>query len=222
MNPRKFVKPFVLILIIAAFVLLSRYFHLGYRIDIFRQWISSLGAWGAAVYVIVYALAVTALFPASVLTIAAGAMFGSLLGVILVSIASTLGAALSFILARYFVRDFVKGVVEKQEKLKRLDRLVEIHGNIIVAITRLIPLFPYTLLNYAFGITRISFSTYIFWSWLCMLPGTALYVVGADAVFKTAESGKIPWTLAGIFCAALLLIVLLLRIARNTLVSKQK
>ena len=69
------------------------------------------------------------------------------------------------------------------------------HGAIIVAITRLVPVFPFNLLNYGFGLTGVPFWTYVFWSWLCMLPWTILFVVGADTVTQALSQGRIPWLL---------------------------
>ncbi len=70
--------------------------------------------------------------------------------------------------------------------------MTEKHGAIIVAVTRLVPLFPFNLLNYGFGLTRVPFWTYLFWSWLCMLPGTIAYLVGTDAVILAVTTGELP------------------------------
>lgn len=120
-------------------------------------------------------------------------LFGSVLGVLTVSLASTLGASLAFLLARYVARAAVAQRFGQNQKFHRLDRMTEEHGAIIVAITRLIPLFPFTLLNYGFGLTAVPFWTYVFWSWLCMLPMTVVFVVGADAVTLSLSEGRIPW-----------------------------
>jgi uncharacterized membrane protein YdjX (TVP38/TMEM64 family) len=75
--------------------------------------------------------------------------------------------------------------------------MTEQQGAAIVAITRLVPLFPFNLLNYGFGLTKVRFSTYVLWSWMCMLPGTVIYVVGTDAFITTLREGRIPWALLG-------------------------
>ena len=107
------------------------------------------------------------------------------------------------------------------EKFRQLDTLTERHGAIIVAITRLVPIFPFNLLNYGFGLTRVPFGTYLFWSWLCMLPGTVLYVVGADAFTQGLAEGRVPWALLGALVAALVVLVLLVRYARRTLARRE-
>jgi uncharacterized membrane protein YdjX (TVP38/TMEM64 family) len=129
--------------------------------------------------------------PGSALTVAAGALFGSVLGIAVVSIGPTIGSSLSFLIARYFARDPVAHRLSKNDRFRKLDQLTQKHGAVIVALTRLVPFLPFNLLNHGFGLARVPFSTYVFWSWLCMLPGTALYVIGADAFTSGISQGKI-------------------------------
>jgi len=63
-------------------------------------------------------------------------------------------------------------------------------------------LFPFTLLNYGFGLTKVSFKTYLFWSWLCMIPGTIVFVVGADVLTQIFTEGTVPWVLVGVVVCA--------------------
>ena len=102
-------------------------------------------------------------------------------------------------------------------KFRQLDDMTEQHGAIFVAITRLVPLFPFNLLNYGFGLTKVRFTTYILWSWLCMLPGTILYVVGSDALFTTMREGEIPWVLLGALAVVVALTFFIVRTARRRL-----
>lgn len=136
----------VLLVAILVIFVLAKVFGLGERLGDLRHWIDSLGVWGPVVFVIFYAVAVVAALPGSALTVAAGALFGSALGTILVSIAATLGASLSFLIARYFAREATSRWLSDNEKFRRLDQLTESHGAIIVALTRLVPLFPFNLL----------------------------------------------------------------------------
>jgi len=186
-----------------------------------RAWILELGPLGPIVFIALYAVAVVAAVPGSVLTIAAGAMFGSVLGVATVSVASTLGAALAFAVARWFARDSVTRWLGKNPRFAALDRMTAEHGAIVVAITRLVPIFPFTLLNYGFGLTGVRFRTYVLWSWLCMLPGTVLYVVGADAVTTGLAEGRVPWPLVGILVAVAVGLTLVVRRARRVLKNRQ-
>ena len=86
-----------------------------------------------------------------------------------------------------------------------------------MAITRLVPLFPFNLLNYGFGLTKVKFTTYVLWSWMCMLPGTVIYVVGTDAFVFTLREGKIPWALLTALLVISALTLLIVRTARRRL-----
>jgi uncharacterized membrane protein YdjX (TVP38/TMEM64 family) len=213
-------RPIVLIAFIIAIFILAIVFGAGEKLGALREWIQSLGALGPAVFVGLYVLGVVAGIPGSALTVAAGGLFGSLLGVIVVSLASTIGASLSFLIARYFARDAIANWLSKKEKFKKLDGMTEEHGAMIVAATRLIPIFPFNLLNYGFGLTKIPFRTYVFWSWLCMLPGTVLYVVGVDAVMQLIIQKKVPWVLFGVIAGVVVLLVFLVKFARSKIKEK--
>jgi uncharacterized membrane protein YdjX (TVP38/TMEM64 family) len=179
-----------------------------------------MGFWGELIFIPLYALAVTVLIPGSALTVLSGAMFGSLTGVILVSLGSTLGACLSFILSRYVIRRSFEQWFNKQDKFHTLNALTVKHGALIVVITRLVHIFPYALLNYGFGLTNISFRTFIFWSWLGMLPGTIMSVVGGDAVSKMIARGNIPWVLVSVFAGVSIIATFLAYYARRILKEK--
>jgi pyruvate/2-oxoglutarate dehydrogenase complex dihydrolipoamide dehydrogenase (E3) component/uncharacterized membrane protein YdjX (TVP38/TMEM64 family) len=211
----------LLLAVVVAILILAKVFGVGARLEVLRDWIRTLGPLGPLVFVLIYIVAVVAALPGSALTIAAGALFGSVVGVILVSIGATIGAALAFLVGRYFAREAVVRWLSKNEKFRRLDQLTEEHGAIIVGLTRLVPIFPFNLLNYGFGLTRVPFWTYVFWSWLCMLPGTALYVVGADAFTKGLAQGKVPWGSIGALAAVAVILFFLVRSARGKLQLKE-
>ena len=213
-------RPVALLSAVVLILVLARIFGLGEKLGELRGWMQSLGNWGYGAFVILYALAVVAALPGAAITVAAGALYGSIIGVILVSIGSTLGASLAFLISRYFARDATARWMSKNVRFRQLDLLTERHGAIIVAITRLIPLFPFNLLNYGFGLTSVPFGTYVFWSWLCMLPGTVLYVVGADTLTKGVAEGGVPWILVGVLAGVALLLVFLTRFARKKLSEK--
>jgi uncharacterized membrane protein YdjX (TVP38/TMEM64 family) len=214
-------RPIALIAVIVAMLVAARVFGIGEYIGALRDWIQSLGSLGPVVFVLLYAVAVVAALPGSALTVAAGALFGSVQGVIVVSIASTLGASLSFLVGRYFAREAVASWLSDKEKFQKLDQLTEQQGAIIVAITRLVPIFPFNLLNYGFGLTRVPFWTYVFWSWLCMLPGTVLYVVGADVVTKAVVQGEVPWPLVAALVATAAILTVIVRQARRRLQDRE-
>jgi len=210
-------RPVALIAVIVAVLVAARTLGVGEYLGGLRDWIQGLGPLGPVAFVLLYAVAVVAALPGSALTVAAGALFGSVMGVIVVSVASTLGAALAFLIGRYFARGSVASWLSNKEKFQKLDKLTEEQGAIIVAVTRLVPIFPFNLLNYGFGLTRVPFWTYVFWSWLCMLPGTVLYVVGADAVTKAVVQGEVPWLLVGALVVTAGVLTVLVRQARRKL-----
>jgi len=214
-------RPILLLVVLVAILVLAKVLNVGEKVGALRDWIVTLGPWGPLVFLLIYIVAVVAALPGAAITIAAGALFGSVLGVILVNIGATIGASLAFLIARYFAREGVVNWLSKSDKFQKLDRLTEEHGDIIVALTRLVPIFPFNLLNYGFGLTKVPFWTYVFYTWLCTLPGTILYVVGADAVSKALVQGRIPWPLVGAFLAALVFLTLLVRSARHKLRIKE-
>lgn len=214
-HQHSFWRPGILVAMIIIFVILARVFDIGNRLQELRAWIVSLGSLGPLVFVFIYAVAVVFTVPGSFLTVMAGVLFGSVLGVVTVSAASTIGASLAFLIARYVARKAITQKFGQNEKFRRLDLMTREHGSIIVAITRLIPLFPFTLLNYGFGLTGVAFWTYVFWSWLCMLPMTVVFVLGADAVARAASEGRIPWVLIALIAATIGIIIVLVRQARK-------
>jgi uncharacterized membrane protein YdjX (TVP38/TMEM64 family) len=215
-------RPVLLLALLIAILVLARFLGLADRLGDLRDWIKSLGALGFLVFILIYVVAVVAAVPAAPISVAAAALFGSVWGVIVINIGATLGAGLAFLVGRYFARKAVVSWLGQNEKFRRLDQLTEEHGAIIVALTRLVPIFPFNLLNYGFGLTRVPFWTYIFWTWLCIIPGTVLYVVGADAVLQGVAQGKVPWTLVLAFGAALVFLTLLVRFAKRRLQAREQ
>ena len=211
------VKPILLIAAVVAIAIISAKMGAGEKLVALQDWIGSLGVLGPIVFIFIYAVATVAALPGSALSIVAGAVFGPLLGVITVIFAATIGASLAFLVSRYFARTSIERWLEGNEKFRKLDELTDRHGDIIVAITRLLPIFPFNLLNYGFGLTKVSFRTYVQWSFVCMLPGTILYVVGSAAVAEAVREGKIPWALVVVVAMIMGIIVVLGRQARKKL-----
>ncbi len=209
---KAWIKPALFGIVLIGLFVAARLVDIESGLGAARAWIESLGAWGPVAFIGLYVLATVLMVPGSVPTILAGGLFGAVWGTVYVSIASVLGAALAFLIARYVLRDHVAGWLSKKPGLAKIDRLTASHGTLIVAIIRLVPLFPFNIVNYAFGLTRIGFGRYVIVSWICMLPGTFLYVAGTDAVLEAISSGEIPWLLIG---AVLAVFVLLFFVGRK-------
>jgi uncharacterized membrane protein YdjX (TVP38/TMEM64 family) len=174
---------------VAALVLLAR----SDAASSFLEWIPTLGAWGPVIVAAAYVPATILFLPGSVLTLGAGFLFGVVHGTVAVSIGSTLGSAASFLLGRTLLRSWVEAKVERNPKFRAIDRAVAENGFKVVLLTRLSPVFPYNLLGYAFGVTRVGFRDYVIASWLGMLPGTVTYVYLGSALRSVSEvlSGKV-------------------------------
>ena len=119
-------------------------------------WIGNLGAWGPLLFIAIYIVASVLFIPASVLTLGAGALFGIVRGSLYVIIGATLGATAAFLVGRYLARDWVARQIEANQKFKAIDQAVGREGGKIVLLTRLSPVFPFNLLNYAFGVTQVT------------------------------------------------------------------
>jgi uncharacterized membrane protein YdjX (TVP38/TMEM64 family) len=122
-----------------------------------------------------YSIAPVIFAPAFLLTIAAGAIFGFVKGVVYVMIGATIGATLAFLTGRYLARQFVEGLLDREPRLRIIDRAVERHGFRLVALLRMSPAVPFVLLNYALGLSRVKLLDYVAAS-IGMLPVVALYV----------------------------------------------
>ncbi len=196
--------------------------QLGAELDAFRTWVKELGVLGPLVFAAVYAIAVVAAAPASLLTIAAGGIFGIGVGAVTVYLGAVVGSGAAFLVARYLAREAVARRIEKRPSFAAIDRAVGERGLKIVFLLRLSPVFPFNLLNYALGLTRVRFRDYMLGA-LGMIPGTFLYVyIGslstevAVASGGGAEYGRLALQVVG-GVATLVVTVLVTRIARNAL-----
>jgi len=174
---------------VAALALLGR--SLAGAVPRFAAWIDGLGALGPIVFVGGYALAVVAFVPASLLTLAAGAIFGLTRGVVYVFLAATLGATAAFLVARYVARAAIERRLAGTPRFAAIDRAVGAEGRKIVFLLRLSPVFPFTPLNYVLGLTRVRFADYVLAS-AGMLPGTFLYVYYGKLAGDVAELASAP------------------------------
>ncbi|PSB00459.1 TVP38/TMEM64 family protein [Merismopedia glauca] len=139
------------------------------------NWIQNLGLLGGLAFIIIYTLAAILFIPGSLLTLGAGVVFDVVLGSIYVFIGATLGSIGSFLVGRYLARNWVAKKIENNEKFKAIDKAIAQSGFKIVLLTRLSPVFPFNLLNYALGITRVRLKDYALGS-IGMIPGTIMYV----------------------------------------------
>jgi uncharacterized membrane protein YdjX (TVP38/TMEM64 family) len=185
----------------------------------FALWVESLGVWGPVVFILGYVMAVVAFVPGSVMTLAGGAIFGLLLGVIYVFIAALIGSAIAFLIARYLARDAIERRLASNPRFAAIDRAVGEQGRKIVFLLRLSPLFPFSLMNYGLGLTRVSFADYMSAA-PAMLLGTTLYVYYGKLIGDVAAlaGGAAPDKDSGYWAA--LIIGLLATAVVTTIVTR--
>jgi len=214
-------KPALLLGAVLALVLLARFFNLEDRMREIHHWIRALGGWGPVVFTFFYAVGVVVTVPASAMTLMAGAFFNPPLGILTATAGSLAGTSATFLIARYFAREDLERLAARNARFQKLDRMTGRHGAVIVAMTRLMPLSPFSVLNYAFGLTKIRFWEYALWSCLCTLPSTIFFVLGARAFIRGTREGKVPWVIVIVMAAITLILAVLLRVIERKLEKKK-
>jgi uncharacterized membrane protein YdjX (TVP38/TMEM64 family) len=218
-----------ILVVLGALAVLSALFflgrHLGAYLPTFADWVAEQGAWGPVAFILGYAIATVALVPGSVLTLAAGAVFGLVRGTVFVFLGASLGACLAFLISRYVARAAVERRLAGNPRFANLDRAVGSDGRRITFLLRLSPVFPFSLLNYGLGLTRVRLVDYLL-ACFGMLPGTLLYVyyghlagsVAAAAGGATTDKGTGYWVLLGLgLVATVAVTTVVTKIARRAL-----
>jgi uncharacterized membrane protein YdjX (TVP38/TMEM64 family) len=198
-------------------------------LEAFNKWVGDLGPWGMVIFIGVYVLATILMVPGSILTVGAGLVFGLGWAFVAVSIGSTIGAALAFLISRFLARERVEALAEKNESFHRIDKAIGEQGAKLILLLRLSPLIPFNLSNYFYGITGVKFWPYVLASWIGMLPGTLLYVYLGSAgraglqAASGATAGRSPleWTFLAVGLAATIGVTIwVTKIARKALQRK--
>jgi uncharacterized membrane protein YdjX (TVP38/TMEM64 family) len=198
----------------------------------FASWVDSLGVWGPLAFAAGYVLATLAFVPGSLLTLAAGAIFGVWQGALLVFLCATLGASAAFLLGRSVARAAVERRLKRHPRFAAIDRAVAKNGLRTVLLLRLSPVFPFNLLNYALGLTSVRFGDFLVGS-IGMIPGTLLYAslgrgLGSLAAIASGVSdgvgatgnGRTALFVAGLGATALV-VILVGRAARRALAEAE-
>jgi len=217
----------VLVAIVIALFLAMKFLPVQRWLQGFNDWVGKMGVAGIFIFIGVYIVATVLLAPGSILTIGAGFAFGLWKGFLAVSAGSTLGAGLSFLVARFIARDRVEAIAQRNEKFRNIDSAIGKQGAKLIFLLRLSPVIPFNLSNYFYGLTGVRFWPYVLASWIGMMPGTFLYVyigtAGQAAVSAAAGSGAIKygwqyWTfITGGLAATIIVTVWVTKIARNAL-----
>lgn len=195
----------LILLILARFA-----WEVSQHVPEFLQWIDQLGWIAPVFFILTYCFATILLFPTMVLTLAGGAIFGPIFGTILNLIGATAGAAIAFLITRYFLYDWFKE--KKGKKLNQLIAGVDQRGWLFVALLRLFPIIPFNLVNYGMGITEIKFRLYLLITFIFLIPAEIIYTyfgyAGMGALSHSPPFYKKFWLLSG---GAALIILLIYR-----------
>jgi uncharacterized membrane protein YdjX (TVP38/TMEM64 family) len=177
------------------------------NVDRLNAWFDGLGWWAPAVFVLLWIAASVLFLPGLAITIAGGLVFGAVWGAVWTTVGANLGAIAAFLVGRYAARGMVEGMVEKNHALKKIDDGVKRQGWRMLMVTRLVPIFPFNVQNYVYGLTDIPLRTYVLVTLPCMLPATIAYNFAAGSV-RTGDFGKTLWYLgvAAVFFVLLSLI----------------
>lgn len=222
------IKVFLAAAVIGGIAVAAHYLNLQQVLRDALAWISGLGPLGFLFFIALYILACVFMLPGSVLTLGAGVVFGVLHGVVTVLIGATLGATCAFLTGRYLARSWVARRIAGNEKFKAVDEAVGKEGWKIVLLTRLSPIFPFNLLNYAYGVTQVRLRHYILASAVGMIPGTAMYVYLGSLAGDLASLGAggrtrttAEWVLYGVgLLATVAVTIFVTRVARKALAAR--
>ena len=211
----KYIKLIIFIALVIIILILNHNYKLYEKInnlDNFKFMINENIIKASIIYIIITAIGSSVLaLPGVTFALFSGILFGPILGIILCSISATMSASISFIISRFFLKDSVKPLIEKN---KYLNKILFEDGNknaiMLLMITRLVPLFPYNIQNFAYGITDISFTLYTIYTFIFMLPGISLFTI-ASAGIISKENRILYFLISGIIFVFVLTILIYLK-----------
>ena len=189
------------------------------------EWVRASGPWGPVLFILVVATSMMLILPGFIFTLSAGFLFGAIKGTLLILIGTTAGACLAFLTGRFLFRDQVTAALSEREKIRRFVRIVDHEGWRFVMITRMVPMFPFKLSNYAFGTTSIPFRQFLLGTSIGIIPLSMTNVYAGSLAgslsnleFDGAPDSPLNWAVyAGGFVMALVFLVYVTRLARRAL-----
>ena len=189
------------------------------NIDRLDAWFAGLGFWAPLVFVLLWIVAAVFFLPGLAITIAGGLIFGAVWGTVWTTVGANLGAIAAFLIGRYAARGMVEGMVEKNRALRKIDEGVARQGWRMLLITRLVPIFPFNVQNYVYGLTDIPLRTYVLVTVPSMLPATIAFNFAAGSV-RTGDFGKTLWYL-GIAAVFFVLLSLIPNVVRKRIATDE-
>ena len=200
-----------------AMVVVGRAIDVGSHLEAAQGWTAALGVLAPAAFVVVYVVATLLGVPGMPFTLLSPLLFGVGPAFVVMVVGSALSAALAFLIARYLARDALAERLAGTDGFVRLSALVEEHDWAVIPVLRILPIAPFAVVNYGFGLTGISFWRYFGWSELAMVPMNAVLVLGAGLLFDATTRGTASWPLLGAAAAAALVLIGLAALGRKAL-----
>ena len=200
-----------------AMVVVGRAIDVGSHLEAAQGWTAALGVLAPAAFVVVYVVATLLGVPGMPFTLLSPLLFGVGPAFVVMVVGSALSAALAFLIARYLARDALAERLAGTDGFARLSALVEEHDWAVIPVLRILPIAPFAVVNYGFGLTGISFWRYFGWSELAMVPMNAVLVLGAGLLFDATTRGTASWPLLGAAAAAALVLIGLAALGRKAL-----
>jgi len=189
------IKIIIVVLVLAAVFLVAyftgviEYLNINNVVEV-RDTIQEFGVPGYLIFIVVYVVAAVFMLPAFIFTVAAGAAFGPVMGGILALVAATVGAMIAFIVARYVARDSIVNRFGSSPLFKKIDDGLRDNGVSFLILTRLVPIFPYNVQNYIYGLTPINLMTFVIVSFITMAPGAFIYAYMAGEIVDQVTAGE--------------------------------
>ena len=185
-----------------------------------KTYINSFGIMSPIVFIALFVAATVFFLPGLPITVLSGILFGAFWGAAYVIVGSTIGVSLAFLIGRYLGRDFVKRMTAKNKKMAKLDSYIKEQGDTILIISRLVPIFPFNLQNYAYGITDIKFSTYFWYSLIFMIPGTFIYTSFGALAYSSVPTKDLLFYSSLLLVAICALIILPKKLFKSSSLNK--
>lgn len=185
-----------------------------------KTYINSFGIMSPIVFIALFVAATVFFLPGLPITVLSGILFGAFWGAAYVIVGSTIGVSLAFLIGRYLGRDFVKRMTDKNKKMAKLDSYIKEQGDTILIISRLVPIFPFNLQNYAYGITDIKFSTYFWYSLIFMIPGTFIYTSFGALAYSSVPTKDLLFYSSLLLVAICALIILPKKLFKSSSLNK--
>ncbi|MFW6323450.1 MAG: TVP38/TMEM64 family protein [Desulfovibrionales bacterium] len=212
----------LLALLLTGIFLMGRFLEIHEYLQAAQDWIAQFGVWGPVIYGLMYVSATLLLLPGTPFTVIAALLFGTLMGFVTMVTATTFASITAFLISRYAAKERFERRLRNQEKFRTLKAWVEENHWLAIPVIRVVPFFPFAVNNYALGLTRIGFWSYILFSEIVFIPMTAVLVLSASVLYRAMVQGEISWWLILGATGAGLAILLLGLLGKRTFLKQNE